>query len=327
MISIAPMVDVTDRHFRYMCRLLTKETMLYTEMITAPAIIHGNTKSLLDFKKVEKPIALQIAGSNPDEIAEAIKIAEKWDYDEININAGCPSEKVSEYDMGLTLMLEPKKVAEIVAKAKEVTKKPITVKHRIGIDATKERNKSRISHEYLKEFVEIIKKHRVNKFIIHARIGVIGLDPKKNRSIPPLNYEAVYSIKRDFPELYIEINGGIRTSEEIKEHLKHVDGVMIGRVAYENPMFLSELDSIITKKPTVGIKREQVIETMLDYIKKEETNSEEPLKCRNILKHLQNIYHGEKGSKKWKRLIMPPWKNKKASEILENGIKEIKKTL
>jgi tRNA-dihydrouridine synthase A len=266
------MVDVTDRHFRYFCRLLTKKSMLYTEMITSSAIIHGDRKKLLDFDPIEKPIALQIAGCDKREIAEAVKIAEDWDYDEINLNVGCPSDRVSGNQMGAALMAYPELVAEIIQAMKRETKKPVTVKHRIGIDGTNVLPSSlpRVVldiYEDLEHFVKVLSQAGVKHFIIHARIAILeGLSPKENREIPPLRYEDVYQIKKSFPELFIEINGGIRTIEAIKEHLKYVDGVMLGRVAYENPFILTEVDQFTEEGEINSISRREVIEKLIEYV-------------------------------------------------------------
>ena len=322
-ISIAPMVDVTDRHFRYLCRLLTKKAFLYTEMITAPAIIRGDSDSLLSFNQIEKPLVLQIAGSNPDEIGEAIRIAEKWDYDEINLNVGCPSEKVSEYNMGLSLMKDPKLVAKIVRSMNASTKKPISVKHRLGVLESGENMDSPDIYKKLCEFIEIVSNEGVENFIIHARVGILGLDPKKNRSIPNIDYEMVYRVKEKFPNLNIEINGNIKDYNDIKKHLSYVDGVMLGRVSYENIMFLNEVDECISNK-SLGAKIDEVkvVLLMTEYIKNLESQG---IDCYNILKHLHSLFSGKKGSKMWKQFIGPPWdKNKPASEILKESLLEMK---
>jgi tRNA-dihydrouridine synthase A len=322
-VSIAPMVDRTDRHFRYFARLLTKTATLYTEMITAPAIIRGDGQHLLEFSKQEKPVVLQIAGSKPEETAEAVKIAETFNYDEINLNAGCPSDHVSEYMMGAALMSDPDLVADIVKAMKKATKKSITVKHRIGIDGTNiiEGDKKIFdSYEDMKHFVFTLADAGVEHFTIHARIAILaGLNPKQNRSVPPIRYEDVYKLKQEFPSLWIEINGGIKTEDDIKKHLEHVDAVMLGRVAYEDPMFLTKIDQFNGGKINL-ITREEVIKKMITYIKKVEKTEN----ARQILHHLGGLYHGERGSKRWKQLILPPWKSECASEILENALVKMK---
>lgn len=325
-ISIAPMVDVTDRHFRYFCRLLTKETFLYTEMITAQAIIHGDRNKLLDFDKIEKPLVLQIAGCKVDEVAEAVKIAEDWDYDEINLNVGCPSDRVSGNDMGAALMAYPDLVAEMVAAMRKETKKPISVKHRIGIDG---RNilpdiLPRVvldKYEDMENFVKTVGNAGVNHFIVHARIAILeGLSPKENRDIPPIKYEEVYKLKEDFPQLFIEINGGIRDIESIKEHLNYVDGVMLGRAAYEDSFILSQLDKFIDGGKT-SISRRKVVNGLIDYMDKlKGDNKLEYQALRNTL----GLFHNKRGSRIWRQLLTPPWPpGFDAKKVLEKALDEI----
>ena len=245
-ISIAPMVDRTDRNFRNFVRMINKDVLLYTEMITAQAILNGDLDYILGFDEVEHPIVLQIAATNPKEAYQAVKIAERYAYDEINLNVGCPSDRVSGNMMGAYLMAFPEEVANIVKAMKDATDKPISIKHRIGIDGknvlpdTFERTLLD-KYEDMMNFIHITEKAGVNKYVIHARIAILaGLDPKQNRSIPPLRYDEVYRMKKENPNLHIEINGGIKTVEEIDEHLKYVDSVMLGREIYDNPMILTE---------------------------------------------------------------------------------------
>lgn len=332
-ISIAPMVDITDRHFRYFCRLLTKRAMLYTEMITSSAIIHGDRNKLLDFNPVEKPIALQLAGCDKEEIAEAVKIAEDWDYDEINLNVGCPSDRVSGNQMGAALMAYPELVAEIVQAMKRETKKPITVKHRIGIDGTNVLPTSLPKivydkYEDLEYFIKVLSQAGVKHFIIHARIAILeGLSPKENREIPPLRYEDVYKIKENFPALFIEINGGIRTIESIKKHLNYVDGVMLGRVAYENPFLLAEVDQFFEGGKINNISRREVIEGLIDYV---ERFGEDQKMGYHALRNTLGLFHNKRGSKIWRRLLTPPWEEgvyakdilKRALEVLPEEVLE-----
>lgn len=323
-ISIAPMVDVTDRHFRYFCRLLTKKSMLYTEMITSSAIIHGDRNKLLDFDPFEKPIALQIAGCDKKEIQEAVKIAEAWDYDEINFNVGCPSDRVSGNQMGAALMAYPDMVAEIVEAMKKETKKPVTVKHRIGIDGTNVLPNSlpRLvldKYEDLEYFVKVLSQVGVKHFIIHARIAILeGLSPKENRDIPPLRYEEVYRIKESFPNLFIEINGGIRTIEAIRAHLKQVDGVMLGRVAYENPFLLTEVDQFVEGGQVNNISRREIIEGLIDYV---DRFGKDKRMGYNALKNTLGLFHNKRGSRTWRRLLNPPWEEGLyAKNILEKAL-------
>jgi len=326
-ISIAPMVDITDRHFRYFCRLLTKKSMLYTEMITSNAIIYGDRNKLLDFDPIEKPITLQIAGCNAKEIAEAVKIAEDWDYDEINLNVGCPSDRVSGNDMGATLMAYPEQVAEIVQAMQRETKKTVTVKHRIGIDGTNilPDSLSKVvfdKYEDLEDFVKILSQEGIKHFIIHARIAILaGLSPKENREVPPLRYEDVYKIKETFPNLFIEINGGIRTIEAIREHLNYVDGVMLGRVAYENSFLLTQVDQFVEGGKVNNISRGEVIQGLIDYV---DRFGEDKRMGQLALKNVLGLFHNQKGSRLWRQIVSPPWgEGIFARDVLEKALKEL----
>lgn len=326
-ISIAPMVDITDRHFRYFCRLLTKKSMLYTEMITSNAIIYGDRNKLLDFDPIEKPITLQIAGCNAKEIAEAVKIAEDWDYDEINLNVGCPSDRVSGNDMGATLMAYPEQVAEIVQAMQRETKKPVTVKHRIGIDGTNilPDSLSKVvfdKYEDLEDFVKILSQEGIKHFIIHARIAILaGLSPKENREVPPLRYEDIYKIKETFPNLFIEINGGIRTIEAIREHLNYVDGVMLGRVAYENSFLLTQVDQFVEGGKVNNILRGEVIQGLIDYV---DRFGEDKRMGQLALKNVLGLFHNQKGSRLWRQIVSPPWgEGIFARDVLEKALKEL----
>jgi len=252
-VSIAPMMDWTDRHCRYFYRLLSKNTQLYTEMITSKAILRGDKNRLLDFNASEHPLTLQLGGSDPKEMAECAQIAQKWGYDEVNINVGCPSDRVHSGSFGACLMKEPDLVAACVESMIEKCDIPVTVKSRIGIDDME-------SYDELSDFVSRINSKGCKHFIIHARKAWLqGLSPKENRTIPPLNYPWVYELKKDFPQIQITINGGITSCLEIKSHLDYVDGVMLGRVVYNNPFLLSEVDSDIFSKKKNPINREQVL--------------------------------------------------------------------
>lgn len=326
-ISIAPMIDVTDRHFRYFARLLTKKSMLYTEMITSSAILHGDRKKLLDFSPLEKPITLQIAGSDPKEIAEAIQIAEAWDYDEINLNAGCPSDRVSGNEMGAALMAYPDLVAEILAEARKVTKKPVTVKSRIGIDGTHvlPETLDRVildKYEDLHHFVKLLSDTGTDHFVIHARIAILaGLSPKDNREIPPLRYEDVYRIKEAFPHLFIEINGGIRRVEEIRKQLEKVDGVMIGRAAYEDAYILSKLDALLPGETLPAPTRREVIENFIPYV---EQFGEDRRTAHHALKNTLGLFHEKPGSRLWRQLVSSSLHPEtSAKEVLEKALREL----
>lgn len=303
-ISVAPMVDKTDRHFRNFVRMINKDVQLYTEMITAQAIINGDLEYLLGFEDIEHPIVLQIAATNPKEAFEAVKRAEEYNYDEINLNVGCPSDRVSGNMMGAYLMAFPELVGDIVTAIKKATKKPISIKHRIGIDGKKvlpdSFERTLIDkYEDMLNFVNVTEKAGVNKFIVHSRIAILaGLDPKQNREIPPLRHKEVYRLKKEKPNLHIEINGGIKTIEQIDEHLKHVDSVMLGREIYDNPMILTKFGKYYGND--INISRKEIIEKIIEYSKKLE---EKRIRPHLFLMHTQGLFHGVRGSKFWKREI------------------------
>ena len=303
-ISIAPMVDRTDKNFRNFVRMINKDVLLYTEMITAQAILNGDLDYILRFNEVEHPIVLQIAATNPKEAYEAIKIAEKYNYDEINLNVGCPSDRVSGNMMGAYLMGFPEEVADIVRAMKDATSKPISIKHRIGIDGKNILPESfertlLDKYEDMMNFINITRRAGVNKYIIHARIAILaGLDPKQNRTIPPLRYDEVYRVKNENPDLHIEINGGIKTIEEIDNHLKYVDSVMLGREIYDNPMILTEFGKYYGKE--INITRKEIIEKMIYYVENIEKQS---LRPHLFLMHTHGLFHNVRGSKAWKRAI------------------------
>ena len=320
-ISIAPMVDRTDRNFRNFVRMINKDVLLYTEMITAQAILNGDLDYILGFDEVEHPIVLQIAATNPEEAYKAVKIAEKYNYDEINLNVGCPSDRVSGNMMGAYLMAFPKEVANIVKAMKEATNKPISIKHRIGIDgknilpASFERTLLD-KYEDMVNFINTTKEIGVNKYIIHARIAILaGLDPKQNRSIPPLRYDEVYRVKKEYPELHIEINGGIKSVKEIDEHLNYVDSVMLGREIYDNPMILTEFGKYNGKE--INITRKEIIEKMIYYV---ENMEKQQLRPHLFLMHTHGLFHNIRGSKAWKRAINEP---KADSRTLRDLLKKI----
>ena len=319
-ISVAPMVDKTDRHFRNFVRMINKDVQLYTEMITAQAIINGDLEYLLGFEEIQHPIVLQIAATNPEEAFEAVKRAEDYNYDEINLNVGCPSDRVSGNMMGAYLMAFPELVGDIVTAMKKATKKPISIKHRIGIDGKKvlpdSFERTLIDkYEDMLNFVNITEKAGVNKFIVHSRIAILaGLDPKQNREIPPLRHEEVYRLKKEKPNLHIEINGGIKTIEQIDEHLKHVDSVMLGREIYDNPMILTEFGKYYGND--INISRKEIIEKIIEYSKKLE---EKGIRPHLFLMHTQGLFHGVRGSKFWKREINYPKANSETLiKLMEN---------
>ena len=320
-ISIAPMVDRTDRNFRNFVRMINKDVLLYTEMITAQAILNGDLDYILGFDEVEHPIVLQIAATNPEEAYRAVKIAERYNYDEINLNVGCPSDRVSGNMMGAYLMAFPKEVANIVKAMKKATNKPISIKHRIGIDgknilsASFERTLLD-KYEDMVNFINTTKEIGVNKYIIHARIAILaGLDPKQNRSIPPLRYDEVYRAKKEYPDLHIEINGGIKSVKEIDEHLNYVDSVMLGREIYDNPMILTEFGKYYGKD--INITRKEIIEKMIYYV---ENMERQQLRPHLFLMHTHGLFHNICGSKAWKRAINEP---KADSRTLRELLKKI----
>ena len=293
LISVAPMMDCTDRHDRYFLRLISKNIMLYTEMIVANAIIKGHRDYLLNFNLFEKPLALQVGGSEPKELALAAKIAENYGYDEINLNLGCPSKKVQKNKFGACLMQEPNLVGDCVNTMVNNCNLPITVKTRIGYNNFED-------YSYLKKFIEIIKKAGSNTFIIHARRAILNkLTPKQNLNIPPLNYNFVYNIKKDFKEDIVVLNGGIDSIDKIKTHLKKVDGVMIGRAAYHSPYFLADIEKEIFKNDSI-LTRSEVMEQMVPYIKQE---TKKGTRLNKIMRHTIGLFHGQKGSSYWKRYL------------------------
>ena len=292
-VSIAPMMDCTDRHDRYFLRLISKNTMLYTEMIVANAIIRGDKNFLLNFNNLEKPLALQIGGSNPKELSECVKIAEDFGYDEINLNLGCPSKKVQKNKFGACLMKEPSLVGDCVSEMKNACGLPITIKTRIGYDDIED-------YEYLKKFISIINKAGSNTFIIHARRAILNkLTPKQNLNIPPLNYNFVYDIKKDFNKATVILNGGIDSIVKIKTHLMKVDGVMIGRAAYHSPYFLADIEKEIFNNKNI-LTRSEIMEHMIPYIQEE---IKKGTRINQIMRHTIGLFHGQKGSSYWKRYL------------------------
>jgi len=292
-VSVAPMMDCTDKHDRYFLRLISKNVMLYTEMIVANAIIRGDRDFHLKFNLLEKPLALQIGGSNPKELAQAAKIAEEYGYDEINLNLGCPSKKVEKNKFGACLMKEPNLVADCLSKMQSVSKLPITIKTRIGYDDVED-------YENLHKFIETLKKTGVKTFIIHARKAILGkFTPKQNLNIPPLKYNVVYKLKENFPNDEIIINGGITSTHQIKDHLKKVDGVMLGRSVYHSPYLLSDIEKEIFDNDDVP-SRQDIIERLVPYVKEE---TKKGTRLNQIMRHTVGLYHGQIGSKKWKKYL------------------------
>jgi tRNA-dihydrouridine synthase A len=295
-LSVAPMMDWTDRHCRYFHRLLTRHTRLYTEMVTTGALIHGDKPRHLDFADEEHPVALQLGGSDPTDLATAAKLGAYWGYDEINLNCGCPSERVQRGSFGACLMAEPALVADCVKAMVDVVDIPVTVKHRIGINAVE-------SYDFVCDFVGKVSEAGCKVFIAHARNAILkGLSPKENREIPPLKYEYVYRLKRDFPNLTICINGGIASTPEIHTHLAHVDGVMIGREAYHNPYWLSTWDHAFFDAPLSFCEREEIEAAMEAYIASHITRDPN-FHVHNVRRHMVGLYKGLPGARAWRRKI------------------------
>ena len=292
-VSVAPMMDCTDRHDRYFMRIMSKNVMLYTEMIATKSAIYGDRKKILSYNSEEKPLALQVGGSDKQELSEVAKIAEDMGYNEININLGCPSKKVQKNKFGACLMKEPDLVSECINQMVNSCKIPVTAKTRIGFDDVE-------NFDYLNKFILKMKEAGCKTFMIHARKAMLkGLSPKQNLNIPKLNYKMVYEIKKENPDLKIIINGGISKIDEIKKHLNSCDGVMIGRAIYQNPYFLVNIEKEIFKTQSLP-SREEVAEKLLKYLEKEVKLG---TKVNHIMRHTVGLYHGQIGSKNWKRYL------------------------
>ena len=292
-VSVAPMMDCTDKHERYFLRLISKNVLLYTEMIVSEAIDRGDKNKLLSFNLEEKPVALQLGGSSPRLLGNASKIGEEFGYDEINLNLGCPSKKVQKNRFGACLIKEPNLVADCLSEMQAKTKLPVTVKTRIGYDQVED-------YESLYNFIKLLKSTGVKTFIIHARKAMLGkFTPKQNLNIPPLKYDMVYKLKEDFNDLEIIINGGITSTDQAKEHLKKVDGVMIGRSVYHSPYMLADIEKEIFKNTDVA-SRQEVIEKLVPYVKKE---LKKGTRMNQIMRHTLGLFHGQTGSSFWKRYL------------------------
>lgn len=290
-ISVAPMMDWTTRDYRFFARLFNPNIIMYTEMVTTGAILFGGAARHLDFNSEEHPIVLQLGGSNPKDLATCTRMAQDWGYDEVNLNVGCPSDRVQNNKIGACLMAEPDLVAECIAEMQNAVDIPVTVKHRIGIDDMH-------SYEEMLHFVDTVAKTGCNNFIVHARIALLqGLSPKENRDVPPLRYEDVYRLKQDRPNLIIEINGGIKTFAETQEHLKHVDGVMIGREAYHNPYLLAELAQLWNINTP---NRFDIMAEMMPYIAKRMAEGA-PLSI--ITRHILGLFQNLPGARKWRQAL------------------------
>jgi tRNA-dihydrouridine synthase A len=314
--SIAPMMDWTTPHFRYFARLLSRHTLLYTEMVTTGALIHGDTERFLRYHEIEHPLALQLGGSDPAELAHCARLAEQFGFDEVNLNVGCPSDRVQNNMIGACLMAYPDKVAEGVAAMKAATNLPVTVKHRIGIDG-------RESWDELCEFIEKVAAAGCQTFIVHARIAVLeGLSPKENRDIPPLKYDWVYRLKEKYPHLEIIINGGIKTFDECHEHLRHTDGVMLGREAYHNPWLLAGVDPEFFGEPAPVSSRHEALRTMFPFIEKE---LERGVFLTHISRHIMGLFHGMPGGRQFRRHISEnAYKPGSGLDVIETALSKVR---
>ena len=298
---IAPMMQYTDMHDRYLLRLISKKVFLYTEMIATGSLVYGKCFDQLEFNKEEHPVGVQLGGSNIDDLIECSKKCEQYGYDEINLNVGCPSDRVQKGKFGACLMLEPKLVAECLLNMRNVVDIPVTIKCRLGVD-------NHESYEFLHNFVSIVSQSGVTTFIIHARNGILkGLSPRQNRNIPPLKYDYVYKLKKDFPHLEIVINGGIKNLDQSETHLKSVDGVMIGRAAYENPFMLKDVDSRFFNKESCIESKKQVLNKYFEYIDKQLKNGHD---LGRMMKHLFGLSRGDKHAKTFRIKILEVIKDK-----------------
>ena len=293
-LSVAPMMDWTDRHCRYFHRLLSSHALLYTEMVTTGALIHGDVPRHLRSNVEEHPIALQLGGSEPADLAQCARLGEQWGYDEINLNCGCPSERVQRGAFGACLMNEPQLVADCVRAMMDVVQVPVTVKHRIGIDKSE-------SYAFVRDFVGTVADAGCPTFIVHARNAWLkGLSPRANREVPPLRYDVAYQLKKDFPHLTIVVNGGITTNEQVANHLLHLDGAMLGREAYHNPWWLASWDASFYGAQAREHTREQVETQMCDYMARETAEHGTP--WPTMARHMLGLRHGLPGSRRWRQV-------------------------
>lgn len=288
------MMDWSDRHCRFFFRQVSPRARLYTEMVTTGAVMFGNVPRHLDFDPAEHPVALQLGGSDPQALAHCARLGEAWGYDEINLNVGCPSERVQTGSFGACLMAEPALVADCVAAMRDAVALPVTVKHRTGIDAVEE-------YAFVRDFVGEVAAAGASAFIVHARNAILkGLSPKENREIPPLKYEFVHRLKRDFPALTIVINGGIATPEHIARELGRVDGVMLGRTAYHHPYALTDADALCFGGGGSVRSRAEIVAALLPYV---ETQLAQGVHLRAITRHMLGLYHGQPGARTWRRML------------------------
>ena len=292
-LSVAPMMDWTDRHCRYFHRLLTRRTRLYTEMVTTGALLHGDVPRHLDFNEEEHPVALQLGGSEAADLAHGAKLAQQWGYDEVNLNCGCPSERVQRGAFGACLMNEPHTVADGVKAMRDAVTIPVTVKHRIGVDQTE-------SYEFVRDFVGTVAEAGCEVFTVHARNALLkGLSPKENREVPPLRYETVHRLKRDFPSLTICINGGVTNDVQIDEQLAHIDGVMVGRESYHNPWIMASWDERFFGDEPVALDRAEVEARVVAYMSRCVARGEP---WSRVSRHMLGLWNGTAGARRWRQV-------------------------
>ena len=315
-VCLAPMMDYTDRHFRFLMRLISKHMLLYTEMVHCGAILHGDSQRFLQFDHLETPIALQLGGNDPLALAQCAKIAEDYGYSEVNLNVGCPSDRVKSGQFGACLMANPELVGDCVAAMQAAVEIPVTVKNRIGID-------KHADYAFLHQFTQTVAQAGCRTFIVHARKAWLdGLSPKENREIPPLEYEKVYQLKQDFPQLEVVINGGISEYHQIEENLQKVDGVMIGRKAYNDPYFWKDLDFEYFDAEKVKFSRQLFVKQYCNYI---QSQIENDVYFKHMARHLLNLFNGQPGAKAWRRFLSENMSNRSAGvEIVEQAMELVK---
>ena len=312
--SVAPMMDWTDKHCRYFHRLLSQHTLLYTEMVTTGALIHGDVKRHLRFEAQEHPVALQLGGSEPSDLAQSARLGAQWGYDEINLNCGCPSERVQRGAFGACLMNEASLVADCVKAMVDVVDIPVTVKHRIGIDKIE-------SYDFVRDFVGTVADAGCEVFIVHARNAWLkGLSPKENREVPPLRYEVVAQLKRDFPQLTIAVNGGIKTDEVVQQQLQQVDGVMVGREAYHNPWWMASWDALYYQDESIERTREAIEERMVLYMEQEAR--EHGTHWYSIARHMLGLRNGLAGARRWRQV----WSNHRLKTLPPHEVMKLART-
>ena len=306
-LSVAPMMDWTDRHCRYFHRLLSRRTRLYTEMVTTGALLHGDVPRHLDFNAEEHPLALQLGGSEPSDLAHGARLAQQWGYDEVNLNCGCPSERVQRGAFGACLMAEPQLVADGVKAMRDAVTLPVTVKHRIGVDRTE-------SYAFVRDFVGTVAQAGCEVFIVHARNAWLkGISPKENRELPPLRYETVHRLKRDFPHLTIVLNGGVKTPAQIEEQLAFVDGVMLGREAYHHPWLMADWDARFFGDPAVERDRDAIEAEMVAYMARR-LDAGEP--WSHVSRHLLGLRNGLPGARRWRQV----WSDHRMKHETPDGV-------